>query len=344
MPKLHLIKILVFVGASLFFNSCFSGEYKIGVYYFPGWRNFQTGAAYPEPWKKIQPFAEREPLLGWYDDGAASILEQQTGWMRDYGIDFVIFDWYWNGSNPQLNHSIDSFISIKNNKPVDFTILWANHSNIPRNKKEFTLMVWYWITKYFSNPDYLRIDGKPVVFIFSHDNLLKSARLLRMTVPGLLGLAEEMARNAGLSGIYFVGSTHWEEDFKASGYSAISNYNYHGLDKESESYEELDFEYRKIWNKVGTQGVIPYFVPMTQGWDRRPWGGSRNPKHDNSKSTPATFEKHLIAAKKFMDLHPSQTEKTGVICCWNEYGEGSVIEPTKFWGFKFLDAVNKTFK
>lgn len=342
MPR-HIIYIFL-VSAILFFNSCISGEYKIGVYYFPGWRDFQPGAAYSEPWKKIQPFAEREPLLGWYDDGATSILEQQMGWMKKYGIDFVVFDWYWNGSNPLLNHSIDSYLEFGNKKPVDFTILWANHNDVPRTRNEFTLMVRYWIAKYFSSPGYLKIDGKPVVFIFSHDNILRSARHLGETVPGLLGVAENMARAAGLAGIYFVGSTHWEPDLKASGYSAISNYNHHGFDKESESYEELDFEYRKIWNKAGRQGVIPYFVPMTQGWDRRPWGGSRNPKHDNSSSTPAMFERHLVAAKHFMDLHPRQTSKVGVICCWNEYGEGSVIEPTKLWGFQFLDSVKKTFK
>ncbi|MBK7050726.1 MAG: hypothetical protein IPH54_08055 [Rhodoferax sp.] len=37
-----------------------------------------------------------------------------------------------------------------------------------------------------------------------------------------------------------------------------------------------------------------YVVPMTSGWDKRPWGGSKDPEHDNSISTTASLRKpHL---------------------------------------------------
>ena len=32
-----------------------------------------------------------------------------------------------------------------------------------------------------------------------------------------------------------------------------------------------------------------------------------------------------------------------VICCWNEFGEGSYIEPTKKDGFSYLEKVKKVF-
>ncbi|MFX9077399.1 glycoside hydrolase family 99-like domain-containing protein, partial [Acinetobacter baumannii] len=75
---------------------------------------------------------------------------------------------------------------------------------------------------------------------------------------------------------------------------------------------------------------------MTSGWDKRPWGGSSDSDHDNSMGTADQFEQHLIAAKKRMDQFPAQTLKTGIICCWNEFGEGSFIEPTQQNGFDFL--------
>jgi hypothetical protein len=33
----------------------------------------------------------------------------------------------------------------------------------------------------------------------------------------------------------------------------------------------------------------------------------------------------------------------GVICCWNEFGEGSYIEPTQKNGFSYLEKIKKVF-
>ena len=38
-----------------------------------------------------------------------------------------------------------------------------------------------------------------------------------------------------------------------------------------------------------------------------------------------------------------KTLRTGIICCWNEYGEGSYIEPTKAFGMQYLERVKKVF-
>ena len=58
-------------------------------------------------------------------------------------------------------------------------------------------------------------------------------------------------------------------------------------------------------------------------------GSSKDSEHDNSVSTPESFEAHLRTARDVMDTHPVKTLKMGVICCWNEFGEGSYIEPQR---------------
>jgi hypothetical protein len=83
---------------------------------------------------------------------------------------------------------------------------------------------------------------------------------------------------------------------------------------------------------------------MTSGWDKRPWGGTLNdPGRDLAFSTPDSFEAHLRSAKEVMDRNPEKTMRTGVICCWNEFGEGSYIEPTKKYGTQYLERVKKVF-
>ena len=56
-------------------------------------------------------------------------------------------------------------------------------------------------------------------------------------------------------------------------------------------------------------------------------------------STPATFTQHLKAAKAYLDQYPQKTRRTLVICAWNEFGEGSYIEPTRLAGKAYLEAI-----
>ena len=136
-----------------------------------------------------------------------------------------------------------------------------------------------------------------------------------------------------------------------SGYDAMSAYNYHGPAtlsyasgrRESHSYDELDAGYRDQWQWMEAHGSLPFVVPMTAGWDHRPWGSSVDPMHDESRSTASEFGVHLRAARAFMEAHAHQTQRTGVICCWNEYGEGAFIEPTRDQGFSYLEQVREVF-
>ncbi len=109
------------------------------------------------------------------------------------------------------------------------------------------------------------------------------------------------------------------------------------------SYKELDMSYRDQWQWMLKNSEGLYIVPLTSGWDKRPWGGSSDPFHDNSISTPDQFEEHLMAAKKLMQAQPKRTKKMAVICCWNEFGEGSFIEPAKQYGFGYLEKNRTVF-
>lgn len=335
-----------------------NNEYKIGVYYFPGWKDNQVISPYPEPWNKIKPYPEREPLSGWYREGDVTVTEQQLKWMADYGIDYVVYDWYWGDwkKTPMSDHALEAYFRASNKKLVNFSILWANHDKSPKTLVEFKSMVNYWINNYFNRPEFQKIDGKPIVFIFSAATLEVNARKFGSSTKELLELANQAAISKGFPGIYFVGGAGaydkvFTGDHPVSGYSAYSAYNYHTGRKTltsqpfvvSHSYDELNNGYQYHWEWFFKNKNVPYILPMTSGWDKRPWGGSLDSFHDDSLSTPQSFERHLLAAKSYMDKYPEKSLKTGVICCWNEYGEGSYIEPTKKHGFSYLEKVKKVF-
>jgi len=326
--------------------------YKIGVFYFPGWKDDASGLMYKKPWEPIKAFPDRQPLLGWYSEGDVKVAEQQVDWMHKYGIDYVVYDWYWSPENTVLlNHAVDAFMRAKNTQDTHFSILWANHTELPKSKEQFDSMVSYWVATYFKSERFLKIEGKPVVFVFDVDNLRRITLQLGITTKDLFADAQEIARTAGFPGIYFIGCIEYEskglEDYaRNNGYAAVSAYNFHAAHGElnlSHSYVELDADYRSHWEWVAQNSSLPMIVPMTAGWSRAPWGGSKDPEHDNSLGTAEMFKAHLQAAKEFMSLHNEQTQSMGVICCWNEYGEGSFIEPTQSKKFEYLERVREVF-
>jgi hypothetical protein len=340
---------------TLLFMSSGASAYQIGVYYFPGWAD-AIGAPFHPPWDKIKTYTEREPYLSWYKEGDTAVAVQHINWAIKYGIDFFVYDWYWDGSKPYLEHALKAFFRCSNANKLKFCLLWANHSEVPSSLDQFTSMIEYWIKNYFNKPNYLTIDGKPVVFIFAPQQLRDNISKFGKTTKDLFSLARSSANAKGLKGIYFVGSSPahpwWINDFLPNNsYDAISTYNYHNRSfrgfytdtiPPAVDYDQLRQGYNSQWSWIVEHSTLPYIVPISAGWDKRPWG-SISPS-DNCHSTPESFASMLSDAKAMMDNYPDKTLKMGVICAWNEFGEGSYIEPTKKWKFSYLEAIKRVFK
>lgn len=358
--KSNLYRFLSWFAALLLF--IFAGfasakDISVGVYYFPGWKDNQLGAAYAHPWDKIMLYPEREPLLGWYKEGDDNVMRTHLQWMRRYGIDFVTFDWYWNSNNtPLLSHAIDAYLRQTDNPGVNFSIIWCNHTDTVFTREQFKAMFAYWSNNYFPKKTYQRIDNIPVVYIFSAQTLDRNAQSLGMTTPQFAAWANDEIKRMGGPGVQFIGGT-WGANPNAnvsdnSGYAGFTAYNYQngvtlkypGGHAQSHSYAELDQGYRDQWNWMMTHASGTFVLPMTSGWDKTPWGGTTSdPQHDLSVSTPESFAAHLRAAKQALESVSNPQHRIGIICCWNEFGEGSYIEPTMKFRFQYLEAVKAVF-
>lgn len=336
-------------------SGCSAPRYQVGVYYYPGWKD-NAEQARAQPWEVIKSYPEREPFLGWYEEGSTDIAEQHVKWMSSYGIDFVIYDWYWKKNNQtRLSHALDAYLALKEKHGVKFSILWANHSEVPENYEQFDSMVDFWIKNLITDENFLKIDGRPAVFVFSPETLDRNARKFGSSGKILIERANAIARKWGFPGFFLIGSGNalvgQINNIHRDGYDAISAYNYHRgfsgkVDNRplSRSYTELVDGYEESWKWILENSKIPYIVPLTSGWDKRPWQKSGVvDEHDKSYGNPSDFESHLKKSKMYMDAHPQKTIKMTVICCWNEFGEGSYIEPTKKDGFDYLDRVKKIF-
>jgi hypothetical protein len=333
-----------------------SSKYTVGVYYFPGWR-ISPPMFHNDPWAGIKKFPEREPAIGWYVDGEPAVTDWQNSKMAAAGINLVVYDWYWLPKiGVELDHAIESFRALENKRGVEYALLWANHSGAPSSEEEFTNIVKFWISHYFADSAYYKISGYPVVIIFAPVQLDSMARAMGTNSKQLLDEADELAKKAGFPGIYFVASTQAapgrvDKMLPQAGYRALTAYNYQngptgpgGIQKESHNYSELTIGYRESWEWILKNSPIPYWIPVTSGWDKTPWGGSDDHLHDRSVSTPQLFRQFLSEARGVIDANFHETNGSVIICCWNEYGEGSYIEPTKRFGDDYINSVRDVFK
>ncbi|MDC6166633.1 glycoside hydrolase family 99-like domain-containing protein [Paucibacter sp. XJ19-41] len=333
-------------------------SYKIGTYYFPGWKNNQLGNARPLPWESIKGYTDREPMLGWYAEDSPGIMTQQLKWMREYGVDYVVFDFLWSrNSQPLLTAGINAYMATSTRSNVEFAIMWANHTDYKFSLSQFRTLFRFWAKTYFLRSDYLKVDGKAVVHLFSADIFNKNAAAIGMTPAALMAVADQISKAEGQGGVSFIGGVGGGSqtfDYSStSGYAGFSAYNFHSPasialapyrpTNVSRSYAELDLSYRNQWDWMLANSSGLFVIPMSSGWDKRPWGGSTDHLHDDSRATPAEFRAHLLAARQKMDEQPARSQRMGVICCWNEFGEGSFIEPTKVDRFQYLEQVRDVF-
>jgi len=318
------------------------GEFEVGMYYFPGWWTYSR-------WSVLDDYPERRPILGYYREGDPEVADWQIKWMVEHGVTFIVYDWYWSAGARQLEHGIhQGFFNAKYNDKIKFCLLWANHNGPKTSSAEDMVNVTkYWLDNYFLRDDYMKVDGKPVVVIFSPYRFTED-----MGVEGVKAAfdkSREMARARGLNGIYFVSCASPNpgmlKQLEQEGYDALSGYNYPSAGDNGKwvaPYDDMVTGYRDIWNAIADNTKLRY-IPVTEpGWDSRPWNGPG--ARIRTGKTPEKFKTMLQYAKEFVEKRtPDAKPKMVLIEAWNEFGEGDYVEPHQEFGFGHVDAIREVF-
>ena len=360
------MKLLLLLSLSLFLTACggagtsgiatqstVATKPDVGVYYYPGW--YEGSSCWNDIWglpgsrSPGAKWLDRKPLLGWYYVDDLTVVRQQIDMAADYGVTFFAFDWYWEGRT-MYDKALNNYLSAPNRDRLKFAINWANHfQGLPASSADFDAMVNCWITKYFSIPTYYKIDpGKPVVYIFDYALLDANAHKFGETVTSLLERAQSKALAAGFKGIYFIAITNdrptalLENKIKGTGFSAYTGWNYVQQENAplTADYNVMVDTYLDYYKAATTTGnTLPYIASASPGWDSRPWQGDKPAVYVRTDPTPEKFGRMLSGAKALIDKQPASTPKILMIEAWNEFGEGSYIEPTEKWGTQYLNTI-----
>jgi hypothetical protein len=309
-------------------------------------------------------------LFDWYyyNDGPFIRAALDKGFLGAANNRQVKFALLW------ANHDMpDVFPARPYESAPNFKILWPGDVT----RATFDQMIDEIIAKYFKHPSYWLIDGCPYFGIYDLGILIKGlggventkqaladfrrktkaagfpdlhleVMLLRdyivangspLVLPKDANLATAEGQNAlALDlGINSIGSYTW--------LAAVPLPNWPKTQYASVREKVTDY-----WRAATKEFSIPYYPNVTCGWDSTtrmaPSDIYTNRGYPHLPvivgNTPAEFKTSLLEMKKFLDASGSK-QKIFSINSWNEWSEGSYLEPDKTHGFGFLEAIQEVF-
>ncbi len=325
-------------------------DYIVGLNICSLWVNGTHGG-----WGVISPYAEHEPVLGYYDEGIPETADWEIKYMVEHGIDFQAFCWYGgrlsNGylkrtsNSDQLN---EAFQYAKYKDHMYYTLIWETWAKTLTMEDFKTKFVPFWFEQYFIDPCYLKIDNKVVFHIYAPRELYTTRYFGSVEgVNEALNYMHEVAKSYGYDGMMFITSdvmnarAEADSKEKAMGFDAAATYHWQGAGYLPEHNIGLIDQAEKV-------KAVHNIPTPSSGYDGYVW---RRKSEDPVRRPVATEDDFSDINEwiktKYLPKYENEPEtwkkKMVMFSTWNEYGEGTFISPCGINKFHQLDAIAKHF-
>ena len=324
-------------------------DVRVGAYVFPGWYRS------PGEWDLIAKFAEPRALLGFYDDSLPEVNDWHIKWAVDAGISWFAFDWYWHSGEKHLHRSLeDGFLKAQYSEMMDFCIHWCNHPvrgwpPVDNSAAGVEAVVRYCAEHYFGRANYLKVHGRPVLMVWKIEAILKANAGPEGFRRNLLPRLNAICHAHGQGDLFLILANNSPKRIKDIPVGdAFTGYSYAGLTTRtpwsrpgSAPYSEMVELLPSYWREMHA-AAKPFLTSTQAGWDNLPrTHGHGHPQHRwaRTNNTIALFEQTLSEGKA--QVKPDFP--FFLIEAWNEWGEGSYIEPSKKFGFGHMEAIRRVF-
>ena len=302
--------------------SAFSAEPRLLAHYMPWYATKDISGAWgwhwtmnhfdPEQkrWDDQRKIASHDyPLIGPYDSGDDHALECHALLMKIAGLDGVVIDWYGTSDlndHAMNHHNTQKFIPWLKKAGLSFALCYEdqavkslkNGEDVKQAEKDLK-----WAEEhFFSDPSYVKQDGRPVLLVFGPQHLKGKFDL--KSKPLVFGLSHLVKQN-GLDGAFA-----WPP---VTGGKSLSP---------EQWKKELGLIYEQKTPFIAT--AFPGFKDIyKQAGVHDSYGGI-------ASRAGLTMSESLAQALE-------SKAPLIQIATWNDYGEGTMIEPTRNHGFRHLE-------
>jgi hypothetical protein len=273
------------------------------------------------------------PLIGPYDSSDPAVLEYHVLLMKLAGVDGVIVDWY--GSANFLDYGINNQATVKlfqftRKAGLKFSICYEDQTIQHMIDGNFLAAgdaifhaqqeMLYLQTNFFSDASYLRLNGQPVLLNFGPQHFMMSSNwgdifsvLVATNQPAFFTEDNRLPVSTGA----FSWPPMWMSQIPGTGGvlsgAALKNY-------------LADFDQKAGNWPAFISSAFPRFHDIYQRAGVRNYWGYLGDRHgDTLRET----------------LSRGMTNSSAIVqvITWNDFGEGSMVEPTQEYGYRDLGII-----
>ncbi len=356
-----LAPLLTFWLSAGAFASSDSQELIVAAHYAPWYRGPGGGNWSFQLGKKAVRTAFK-PLLGYYNNLSPSVLNKHIAWAEKYGINTFMIEW--NGQDTldfysPLDISMQAFIQNPNFKRIDFFFVYSLITalklpgdpefapvdlNRPAVLDKMLADFRYAGRSYLQRSHYLKIKNRPVLYLWAvplaHGNLKRAVIRIRNVIkaetgqdPFIIADVVSMYTDPDPAVIKHFDAVMPYLMLEVNG-SPPQNYAL------KDSIEAMIQRYRFF--HYACRDLQTHFIPAVfPGFDAvgAPWcyDGNRRLTTPTVKRSVPAFKEFVIQAKSFVDPDLNMLHITS----WSEWNEGTNIEPSTKFKYKYLNALKK---
>jgi GT2 family glycosyltransferase len=316
---------------------------------FTEWRNVCRGT--PRYLGHYQPRIPRD--LGFYDLSSPGIVQRQIELARAAGIYGFCYYFYYFGGRRLLEKPIEQML-VDPSCDFPFCLIWANENWTRRwdGQEEEVLISQAFtddsddhfvgtLARYFNDSRYIRVQGRPLFFIYRQD-----------IIPNVRTRLDA-----------------WRHKLRALGHDPwiLMAQSFNNLDPRDAGFDgAVEFAPHKLWDRVApitsqvrkldadfTGDVYDYDeivkASIEEPWPEFPLIKTAVPSWDNdcrrqgtgrslANSSPFAYGQWLRALVEQARTHGFANEPLVCVNAWNEWGEAAYLEPDVFYGSAYLNA------
>ena len=328
---------------------------KVGAYYYIWW-----GIPFNDHWKEA---IKGTPFLGKYSSNDSTIADQHILFAKQHGIDFFAVSWMGKGTwvdwidwTPDHTWDFDEIdynlrnglLNASHIQNFNFCLFYETaiilRTYWQKPEKNFTKIfiddMVYAAQHYFNHSSYLRIDGKPVLFIYNLPYLY-----LYSPIPAqeLLDKTRQQLASLG-SNVYFIGDvgggSHTPYNINYTwlySMNATTTYRF-SLSRPEEGWNgvlEDARTYYPEWSRVMNSMGIKFIPNAYPGFNNTGLNGVTPNTTVVLPPNETMFRELLKAAINYAD----GDLKMVMITSWNEWLESTAIETSMEFGELFLHTI-----
>jgi lipopolysaccharide biosynthesis protein len=290
--------------------------------------------------------------LGFYDLSRPDILRHQAELARQFGIEGFCFHYYWFGGKRLLETPLDNLLA---DRSIDlpFCINWANQTWSRRwdGREQDVLVAQRYspeddiafaeaVAPLFDDPRYIRVGERPLLLLYLPSDMPDPAVAI--------GRWREHFSSRGVNPLILMTQAFGDMDPRRYGFDGAVGFPPIGIGDELPSIEpDALFDpgfigYRRSYPAVARAALdshsadYRHYPGVCPDWDN---SARRGPNASMLVgSTPERFGAWLEAAARQVVGNPDPDERVVFINAWNEWAEGTYLEPDQHYGCAYLAA------